>query len=81
MEQMRHTRKQIDGVTPHEIEQFIATKTDIPPHALDMLDDKLLRESPSMGSQPLEKTLLYQQARKAMRDYVGRVRGCLEGQS
>ena len=55
----------------NEIE-FIATETDSLLHSSDTLDDKLLGETPSM-------TRLYQQIRKDMRDYVGRVRGCLEG--
>jgi hypothetical protein len=81
MAQMRHIREQIDEVTPDAIGDFFATETDTLLDALGFLDGELLGETPSMGSPPLTKTDSYQKTRKLMSDYVGRVRGSLEGQS
>jgi hypothetical protein len=81
MAQMRHMQKRIDGLTPDTIERFIATETDDLLHALDALNHELLGETPSMGSQPLTKTDSDEKMRTIMRNYVGDVRGCLEGQS
>jgi hypothetical protein len=78
METMRHMQKQIDEVAPDEIEHFITTKTNHLLHTLDILDDELLKAT---HSQLLETAALYQPIRKDMREYVGDVRGCLEGQS
>ena len=74
METMRHTQKQADEVTPDGIENYIATQTVTLLNTLVLLDEELLGESGSM-------THSRQQTRKCMGDYVGRVRGCVEGQS
>ena len=82
MEQMRHTREQIDGLTPNTIEEFIATgECDWLLNALDSLNYHLLENSTPMGSQPVERTLIYQDMRNAMIAYVELVRGGLEGPS
>ena len=81
MATMHHLRNQVEGVTTDEIAHHIETKNDLYFLALDTVASNLQGESPSTGSQPLEGPHLYQQNRNAMRDYVRRVRGCLEGQS
>jgi hypothetical protein len=81
MELMRHMQKRIDGLTPDTIEHFTGTETDNLLEALDKVDEGLLGETPSMGSQPLKKTDSDEKMRTTMRNYVGDVRGSLEGQS
>jgi hypothetical protein len=78
MEQMLHTRGQMDKLTPTMVGEFIATGVSDQVFAmLDVLDD-LLGETPSMVSQSLERT---KRMRNEMIAYVDRVRQCLKGQS
>ena len=79
MEQMRHTRDRIEELTPKKVESFIASKEcDALLLSLDHLDRRLLGR---MDSQLFEEADLYRGMRNAMIAYVGRVRGCLKGQS
>ena len=79
MDEMRYTRDQIEELTPNEIGQFISTTACKALRCLEHQD--LALKEPPVGSQPPEKAALYQEMRNDMIDYVGCVRGCLNGQS
>ena len=80
MDEMRYTCDQIEELTPNEIGQFISTRAC--KGLLNCLEHQdLALKRPPVGSQPLEDAALYQKVRNGMIAYVGRVRGCLNGQS
>ena len=81
MEQMRHTRDRVLAITPNEIEHFIANECKHTLAAWDELGRDLLGGTPSVGSQPLERTDSQEKARDGVIAYVGWVREGLEGQS
>ena len=80
MQQMYQTCEEIGGLTPNTIEEFIATgESNVIFRILDGLDLHLLENTTPTGSQPVERTHLYQDIRNDMIAYVERVRGCLKG--
>ena len=82
MEEMRLTREQVDALTPDKVEEFISSGacTAIL-DALDVLDDKFLLGTPSISSQPIQRSDSHQKMRNHMIAFVQRVRESLNGQS
>ena len=81
MKQMCHTRDRVLAMTPNEIEHFIANECKHTLAAWDGLGRNYLGGTPSVGSQPLERTDSQEKARDGVIAYVGWVREGLEGQS
>ena len=82
MELMRYTRDQVDALTPDTVEKFISGgKCTAILVALDVLLEKFLPGTPSISSQPIQRSDSYQKIRNLMIAFVQRVRESLNGQS
>ena len=81
MKEMCHTRDQVLAMTPNDLEYFIANECEDIFASWEDVGRDYLGGTPSVGSQPLERTDSQEKARNGVIAYAGRVLEGLKGQS